>query len=44
MRGILAKRSDRDKASQERTWIPKSTRFGKLDESDGGRNPIRAVM
>jgi hypothetical protein len=34
----------RDKASQERTWIPKSMRFGKLDEADGGRNPICAVM
>jgi hypothetical protein len=44
MRGILAKRSHRDKASQERTWIPKATRFGKIDEADGGRNPIRAMM
>jgi hypothetical protein len=44
MRGILAKRSHRDKSSQERTWIRKSMRFGKLDEADGGRNPIRAGM
>jgi hypothetical protein len=42
--GHFGKRSHRDKSSQERTLIPKSMRFGKLDQADGGRNPIRAGM